>query len=469
MWPQYYMGHEDTRREGHDIGRPFSDHDDRASRREVEGIEDPRRPGTDAAPCGLRAGDPRLSGDAAPRGASVMAKTILQVEPGLYRRLTKAGTWGAKLWYTTVVDGQTVFRSTKTADLRDARKVRALAVAAVENGTPQPKARLLVSHVLDGLLENYETNHLRSLQTARGHVKALTAAIGNIPAGKLKTKRIVAMQRAWPQAGTVTNVTINRRCETLLHAFNLAVRGGELAVAPYVPRLKAQSILGKYLPGGVQAVLAEHLPTHVVTLMEVGRLIGTRRGQLSRTERTWIDPERRVLAWPPDECKNDAPRVIPLDEAAWAIIEQLLAQGAERPWCPYLFHGPRCAPGRAPSKRWGCIGDFRTPWETACKKVGLPVGRKNGGYVFHHLRNTAVTDLLASGKLSAAEAMVISGHKTESMVKHYNMGNLEALRERLEAARLETERMQQRTDAQHAPHALSQKTPLHSVAPARST
>src|SRR5262249_24898353 len=53
-----------------------------------------------------------------------------------------------------------------------------------------------------------------------------------------------------------------------------------------------------------------------------------------------------------------------------------------------------------------------------------------------------------------------------------NMGNLEALRERLEAARLETERMQQRTDAQHAPSMpqapMSRKTPLHSVAPART-
>jgi len=401
-----------------------------------------------------------------------MAKTILQVEPGLYRRLTKAGTWGEKLWYTTVVDGQTVFRSTKTTDIREARKIRAIAVAASDAGTPQPKARLLVSHVLDGLLENYETNNLRSLQTARGHVKALTAAIGKIPAGKLKTRRIVTMQRAWQQDGTVTNVTINRRCETLRHAFNLAKRAGEIAMVPYVPRLKAQSILGKYIPGGVQAILSEHLPTHVVLLMDVARLIGTRRGQLSRTERSWIDPERRVLAWPPDECKNDAPHVIPIDEAAWPIIEQLLQQGAERPWCPYLFHGPRCAPGRRPSKRWGCIGDFRNSWVTACRKAGLPIGRKAGGYVFHHTRNTAVTDLLASGKLSAAEAMVISGHKTESMVKHYNMGNLEALRERLEAARVETERMQQRTDAQHAPSMppapVSRKTPLHSVAPART-
>jgi hypothetical protein len=27
--------------------------------------------------------------------------------------------------------------------------------------------------------------------------------------------------------------------------------------------------------------------------------------------------------------------------------------------CRYVFHGPRCAPGRTPSKLYGCVGDFK--------------------------------------------------------------------------------------------------------------
>jgi integrase len=370
-----------------------------------------------------------------------MAKTILQVEPGLYRRLTKTGVWGEKLWYTTVRNGQTVFLSTKTTKLAEARKVRSLAIAATETGAVQPKARLLVGEVLDRLIAYHEKNHHPSLRTVRGHVAALQAILGKMRARDLRTKHIDAMQLAWQREGKVSDVTINKRCESLRRALNLALRAGELATAPFVPRIKAKSRRGLYIKGGDHALLTEYLPDYVVRLLDFARLYGIRRGQLSRTVRTWVDRDRRLIAWPPDECKNDEPHTIPLDETALVLIDQLLAMGAERPWCPYLFHGRYCAPGRKVSKAWGCVGDFYKAWTNACAAAGLPVGRKAGGYTFHHTRNTAVTDMLASGKLSTAEAMAISGHKTESMIKHYNLGNIEALRERLEQARTEIERL----------------------------
>src|SRR5262249_2165596 len=113
MQRQYDMGDDNTLQEG-----PSTDaaeahhHDDRPSRRAVEGTEDPRRSRADAAACDLRAGDPRLLGDAAPEGAGVMAKTIQQVEHGLYRRLTKPRTWGEELSHTTVAAAHTASPST---------------------------------------------------------------------------------------------------------------------------------------------------------------------------------------------------------------------------------------------------------------------------------------------------------------------------------------------------------------------
>ena len=103
--------------------------------------------------------------------------------------------------------------------------------------------------------------------------------------------------------------------------------------------------------------------------------------------------------------------------------------------CPFLFHGPRCVPGSAPSKRYGCIGDFKKAWQTACTQASLPVGRKNGGYVFHHTRNTAATNLRATGNMSIDDVMQVGGWKTAHVVRHYDLGNVEALRERLGRAR----------------------------------
>jgi hypothetical protein len=62
--------------------------------------------------------------------------------------------------------------------------------------------------------------------------------------------------------------------------------------------------------------------------------------------------------------------------------------------------------------------------------AGLPVGRKAGGYVFHHTRNSAVTNLVASG-ITETDAMGVTGHTTAHVFRHYDIGDVEALREKL--------------------------------------
>lgn len=138
-----------------------------------------------------------------------------------------------------------------------------------------------------------------------------------------------------------------------------------------------------------------------------------------------------MIEWPAEECKRDRPHVVPLEPGGTLdIVERLMAEGWTRLFCPYLFHGPRCAPGRRPSKLYGCVGDFKKAWQTACRKAGLPVGRKAGGFVFHHTRNSAVTNLVASG-MDQGDAMKVTGHQTAHVFQHYDLGDVEALRDKL--------------------------------------
>ena len=74
-----------------------------------------------------------------------------------------------------------------------------------------------------------------------------------------------------------------------------------------------------------------------------------------------------------------------------------------------------------PSKEYGCIGDFKKAWATACARAGYPVGRARGGFVIHNLRHTAVTNLVNSGT-PAHEPMRVSGHRTRSMLDRYSIG-----------------------------------------------
>jgi integrase len=203
-------------------------------------------------------------------------------------------------------------------------------------------------------------------------------------------------------------------------------------VVPYIPRLEEHRARGRYISETDAEAIGSRLPAYAQNVFGFAIEYGTRKGQLARTLRRFVDLERAVIEWPPAECKHKEAHTVPLEGRGLAIVKERMARPPMH--CPYLFHGPHCRPGQAVSKTYGCIGDFKKAWKAACKKAGLPPGRKVGGFVFHHTRNTAATNLRAGG-MEEADAMLVTGHTTTHVFKHYNLGNVEALRARLSKAR----------------------------------
>jgi integrase len=61
------------------------------------------------------------------------------------------------------------------------------------------------------------------------------------------------------------------------------------------------------------------------------------------------------------------------------------------------------------------IVDFRDTWADACRTAKVP------GLLFHDLRRSAVRNMMKSGRVDQAVAMMISGHKTEAVFRRYRI------------------------------------------------
>src|SRR6185295_7983112 len=92
---------------------------------------------------------------------------------------------------------------------------------------------------------------------------------------------------------------------------------------------------------------------------------------------------------------------------------------------------------RLPLCRWVChrqgrqLGTIDTVWKSTCVTLGLATGHWNkstgtwteyDGLIFHDLRRSGVRNLVRAG-VDRTTAMLISGHKTESVFNRYNIVN----------------------------------------------
>jgi integrase len=93
------------------------------------------------------------------------------------------------------------------------------------------------------------------------------------------------------------------------------------------------------------------------------------------------------------------------DMKTWLLWAQQNADG-----CPRVFHRDGMP-----------IKEFRGAWKAACKSAGVP------DLKFHDLRRTAVRNMRCMG-VSQVVRMRISGHRTDSMERRYNIVDIEDLR-----------------------------------------
>jgi integrase len=205
--------------------------------------------------------------------------------------------------------------------------------------------------------------------------------------------------------------TVNRTFETLRSAFHLAK-----LKPPEIRHLSEKDNVrtGFFSAAEFRAVLS-HLPADIKDFVLFGYLAGWRKGSIASLRWTDVDLEAGEVNLPGEFVKNGSP----LKMAIEGELSELMLRRKEA-------RAVTTASGAVISAlvfhRGGLpVREFRKSWATATKLAGCP------GRLFHDLRRTSARDLIRSG-VPESVAMRVTGHKTNSMFRRYDVTNADDLR-----------------------------------------
>ena len=319
-----------------------------------------------------------------------------------------------RIWYVSYwVEGKQIQRSSKSANIQDAKRMRDQILgqkARGEIGIVAP------DQVTCGELLNDLLNH------ARVNIKASTARIwelvieanirpffGAFKASAVTTERLKEYRRKRLGHGR-TEATCNRELSILRTAFHLGRKctPPKITNIPFFPMVAESAGRQGFLADDEYQQLRDTLPDYLKPLFVCGYFTGVRVGELLALRWDQVDWEQRFITLNADETKAGFTRAIPVldgDMIQWLRWSQSNADG-----CPWIFN-------RDGSR----IKDFRGAWATACESAGVP------DLKFHDLRRTAVRNMRRAG-VPQVVRMKISGHRTDSMERRYNIVDVDDVR-----------------------------------------
>jgi integrase len=220
--------------------------------------------------------------------------------------------------------------------------------------------------------------------------------------------------REWQRGGRAP-ATINKRLASLRRAFVLGRDAKKVAALPAFPRLPEQNARQGFCDWPSFLALLGALPDDGLRdYVEWSARTGMRKAEAARLTWAGYDRETGVVRLPGKDAKTGEPRRIVLAGPLQALIARRIEARKEHPECALIFHRAARA-----------VLEFRKSWATACKAAGLE------GLRFHDLRRVAIRNMVRAG-VSQTVAMRISGHKTDSVFRRYDITSDDDLRHAME-------------------------------------
>jgi integrase len=321
------------------------------------------------------------------------------------------------VWWISYFDhGKKIRESSESTDHAVAVRLRKERLSRSWQGQPvgPDVRRTTLADLMTMLTNGYRANGRKSKLSPLAHLRDYFGA--DCKAVNLTSDRLTAFV-AHRQGQKAKNATINRSLALLKRAFRLAEQAGKVAQRPHIAMLTEDNRRTGFFEAAEFKAVVAHLPDYLKPIVMAAYVTGWRvASEILTRQKHHVDLDAGWLRLEPGETKNGEGRMFPLTaELREVIAVQLehtraleLVTGKIIPW---LFH-----------HEGEPIGSFRKTWMTACRKAGVP------GRIPHDFRRSAVRNLERAAVPRSA-AMVMVGHKTESIYRRYAIADESMLRD----------------------------------------
>jgi integrase len=319
-----------------------------------------------------------------------------------------------EIWWVKIhIDGCPVYESSHSTKKSDAVKLRNKLLAKMERGeisggTPD---KVLIGELLDDLVRSDVKESTRYIYE-KVIEKSIRPYFGAIRAQRLTTDMMEQYRRKRKGTGAKDS-TVNRELSVLRSALYKGKKRTPPKVnqIPHFPLVAENNIRRGFLTDEQYENLRDELPDELKALFVTAYVTGMRKSEITSIQWPQVDFEGGFIVLQTGETKNGDGRGAPILEGD--MRDLLLAAKQERdekwPTSAWVF-----------SRQGQQILNFRTAWQAACKRAGVP------DLQLHDLRRTAVRNMRRAG-IPQVVRMKISGHRTDSMERRYNIVDAEDL------------------------------------------
>jgi integrase len=310
------------------------------------------------------------------------------------------------LWLKYSRNGKAIYESSHTTDRRKAAKLLRIRLGEISTGTflgPQLE-RIMVEELAEDFLSEYRANGRKSIGNAEARWLLHLAPFFRVyRATQVTTPLLVRYIESRQQQGA-KNATCNREMAALKRMFNLGRRNGKVRNVPVFPHLQENNIRKGFLKDEDYDKLAAQCAKEGLwlrALLAVAYNFGWRKSELLHLRVHQIELATSTIRLEVGETKNDAGRTVKMTAEVFELLSAcVIGKGPD----DYVFTRDDGKPVR----------DFRKTWRNVCEAAGV------AGLLLHDLRRSGVRNLRRLG-VAESVAMKISGHKTASVFRRYDI------------------------------------------------